>query len=179
MRDATAQLGRGSPAGAGPTLNEPLDRLFEIAAVLGDAMEQDLAARGLTRARATVIWFLHEHGAMTQRELADALGVTPRNVTGLVGGLEAASFVERNAHPRDRRAILVTLSPRGRRAAAAMRADRDRLASFLFDELSPGDASALANALDRVLARLSDPELERIRQAARKRWARTASKLGG
>jgi DNA-binding MarR family transcriptional regulator len=146
--------------------------------VLGDAMEQDLAARGLTRARATVIWFLQQHGAMTQRELADALGVTPRNVTGLVEALQEGSFVERTTHPRDRRAILVTLAPRGRRAAAAMQADRDRLASFLFDDLSPRDESALAKALERVLARLSDPELERIRRAARKRWARTTSKAG-
>jgi DNA-binding MarR family transcriptional regulator len=144
--------------------------------VLGDAMEQDLAARGLTRARATVIWFLHAKGPMTQRELADVLAVTPRNVTGLVGALEEASFVKRNPHPSDGRAILVTLAPRGRRAAAAMQADRDRLASFLFDDLSPGDESALANALDRVLVRLTDPELERIRRAARKRWPRTTSR---
>jgi DNA-binding MarR family transcriptional regulator len=176
VRDATAQLGRGSPAGAGPTLNEPLDRLFEIAAVLGDAMDEDLAARGLTRARATVIWFLREQGAMTQRELADAMGVTPRNVTGLVEALEEASFLERNRHPRDRRAIVVTLAPRGRRAAAAMQADRDRLACFLFEEISPEDGSALANALSRVLARLTDPELERIRRRARQRWTRTTSK---
>jgi DNA-binding MarR family transcriptional regulator len=139
-------------------------------------MEQDLAARGLTRARATVIWFLHQHGPMTQRELADALAVTPRNVTGLVEGLEEASFVERNPHPRDGRAILVALAPRGRRAAAAMQADRERLAGFLFDDLSPRDESKLANALDRVLVRLTDPELERIRRAGRRRWARTASK---
>jgi DNA-binding MarR family transcriptional regulator len=144
--------------------------------VLGDAMEQDLAARGLTRARATVIWFLHEHGPMTQRQLADALAVTPRNVTGLVDGLEEGSFVERNPHPRDGRAILVTLATRGHRAAAAMQADRDRLAGFLFDDLSPRDESALVNALHRVLVRLADPELERIRRAARKRWARTISK---
>jgi len=115
---------------------------------------------------------------MTQRELADALGVTPRNVTGLVEALQEASFVERNAHPRDRRAILVTLAPRGRRPAGAMQADRDRLASFLFDDLSSRDESALAKALDRVLARLTDPELERIRRAARKRWVRTTSKAG-
>jgi len=140
-------------------------------------MEQDLAARDLTRARATLIWILHERGPRTQRELADALAVTPRNVTGLVEALEEASFVERNQHPRDRRAILVTLAPRGRRAAAAMQADRDRLARFLFDDLSPREKAAVATALERVVVRLTDPELERIRRAARKRWAGNTSKI--
>jgi DNA-binding MarR family transcriptional regulator len=139
-------------------------------------MEQDLAARGLTRARATVIWFLHQHGPMTQRDLADALDVTPRNVTGLVDALEAAGFVDRRPHPEDRRAILVTLAHLGRRAAAAMQADRDRLAKFLFGDLTPAERSALLAALAHLSVRLSDPKLERMRRTARKRWATTMSK---
>ncbi len=41
---------------------------------------------------------------MTQRALADALQVTPRNVTGLVDALADSGFVERAPHPTDRRA---------------------------------------------------------------------------
>jgi DNA-binding MarR family transcriptional regulator len=144
--------------------------------VLGDAMEHDLAARGLTRARATVIWFLHQGGPMTQRQLADALDVTPRNVTGLIDALQAAGFVDRNPHPEDRRATLVTLTALGRRAAAAMQADRERLANFLFTDLASADRSALVAALERVLARLVDPELDRLRRQARERWAATTAK---
>ena len=56
---------------------------------MSEAMERDLAERGLTRARATMITYLHRLGPMRQRELAEALRVSPRNVTGLVDGLEA------------------------------------------------------------------------------------------
>jgi DNA-binding MarR family transcriptional regulator len=180
MSAAAGRLADRSPTlGIATPLSEPLDRLFAIAAVLGDAMEQDLAARGLSRARATVIWYLDQQGQMTQRQLADALAVTPRNVTGLVDALEKAGFVGRDPHPDDRRATLVTLSATGRRAAAAMRADRKRLADFLFADLDPTDRSALGAALDRVLARLADPELDRIRRRARRRWSTTTVNRGG
>jgi DNA-binding MarR family transcriptional regulator len=112
---------------------------------------------------------------MTQRDLADALDVTPRNVTGLVDALQAAGFVDRRPHPEDRRAILVTLAHLGRRAAAAMQADRDRLAKFLFGDLTPAERAALLTALEHLSVRLSDPKLERMRRTARKRWATTTS----
>jgi len=50
--------------------NAALERLFELAVVLVDAMDRGLSARGLTRARAELIWRLQRQGPMTQRELS-------------------------------------------------------------------------------------------------------------
>jgi DNA-binding MarR family transcriptional regulator len=150
--------------------NRALGRLFEFSVLMAEAMEHDLSERGLTRARATVIAFLHRGGPMRQRELAEALRVSPRNVTGLLDGLEATGFVARASHPSDRRATLVTLTEHGTAVAKAMQTDEQYLARFLFANVPSGDVGEFARTLDRVIARLRDPGFARLRRSALKRW---------
>jgi DNA-binding MarR family transcriptional regulator len=132
----------------------PLGGLFEVAALLSGQMDGGLTALGLSRARAEVIWRLHELGPMTQRELSDALRCTPRNVTGLVDGLEDSGLVARAPHPTDRRATLVTLTRRGSRVADEWASGYRDLATRLFADLPATDIAAFAAVLDRVLERL-------------------------
>jgi DNA-binding MarR family transcriptional regulator len=147
-----------------------LERLFQLTTVMSDAMTTDLATRGLTQARATVIAQLHRAGPSNQRALAEALRVTPRNITGLVDALEGAGLVQRSPHPKDRRATLVSLTDAGSRGATALAEDQSALAGFLFDKNRAGDLAHLAESLDRVLRRLDEPAFATLRQAALDRW---------
>jgi DNA-binding MarR family transcriptional regulator len=131
-----------------------LNRVLELAVVLSDDMERDLARRDLTRSRAHLVWELGRRGPSTQQALATALGVTPRAITGLVDALVEGGFVTREAHPRDRRATLVTFTPRGERAASALDHDHAELARKLFDGMSPSAFGGFTRGLDAVLARL-------------------------
>lgn len=134
--------------------DDVLSRLFEVTVVLSDAMTVALSERGLTTSRAEVLWRLHRDGPTTQRDLSEALAVTPRNVTGLVDGLEAGGFVTREPHPTDRRATLVTLTKGGAKAAQSLAEDQDQMDAVLFGDLSPKQRQLLAAALDHVLDRL-------------------------
>jgi DNA-binding MarR family transcriptional regulator len=133
-----------------------LDRLFEVAVLVGGAMQRDLGALGLTRARSEVIWLLHHGGRMTQRELSDALHCSPRNVTGLIDALQAGGFATREPHPTDRRATLITLTERGTATAESWHQEYDKLAVHLFADLSAAEQSSFFAAFDRVLVRLRD-----------------------
>ena len=53
---------------------------------------------------------VHCHGPQKMADLAEALTVTPRNVTALVDGLEAEGLVRRVPHSTDRRVTLVELT---------------------------------------------------------------------
>jgi len=119
-------------------------------------MESGLSARGLTRARAELIWRLQRHGPMTQRELSQALQCTPRNVTGLVDALQADGLVTRGPHPTDRRATLVQLTERGRAAAAAWQGQFQELAGLLFADLAAADLARFVATIDQMLVRLRD-----------------------
>ncbi len=136
-----------------------LERLFELAVVLTGAMDTGLASRGLTRARAEVIWRLCRVDAMTQRELSQALRCTPRNVTGLIDALEAAGFVDRRPHPTDRRATHVGLTQQGLAAAGQMRAEYQDFGASLFAGLSGTQFAELNTIIDSLLGRLNQAGL--------------------
>jgi DNA-binding MarR family transcriptional regulator len=55
---------------------------------------------------------------LTLRELSAKLGIDPPYTTVVVQDLAERGLVERVAHPTDRRAKLVTVTPAGRQAAA-------------------------------------------------------------
>jgi DNA-binding MarR family transcriptional regulator len=147
-----------------------LQRFFQLTVAMSDAMDEDLADRGLTRARATLMAHLHRGGPCIQSALAKALGVTPRNVTGLVNGLEAGGLVTRSPHPSDRRAVMVQLTDDGSRAAASLVEDEKELARFLFERRTSAELRSLAAGFDQLLERLDDPAFDALRRQARQRW---------
>lgn len=118
--------------------------------LLNGDMTRSLAREGLTVPRAHLLWHLHHHGPCTQRTLADALAVTPRNITGLVDGLVASGDVTREPHPRDRRATLVSLTEQAAATLAELEAQHEQLAKLLFADMP--DYPAFAAGLDHVAA---------------------------
>ena len=131
-----------------------LDRVLEVTVLLGRDMTAALAAAGLTVARTTLLWQLRAAGPSPQRALADALGTSPRNVTGLVDGLVDAGLVTREPHPTDRRATLVTPTARAERLLDELGRGQAELAGQLFGGLSSDRLDGLVSALDDVLERL-------------------------
>ncbi|MGW5648768.1 MarR family winged helix-turn-helix transcriptional regulator [Saccharopolyspora sp. NPDC003752] len=131
-----------------------LGRLWDVALLLADDVERGLAERGLTRARANLLWQLYQRGSSTQRDISRALGVTPRNVTALLDALEDGGYVTRGAHPTDRRATLVDLTDEGRTAVATMHAQADQAAADLFGDVAAADLATFLRLLDHVGLRL-------------------------
>jgi DNA-binding MarR family transcriptional regulator len=131
-----------------------LGRVLELTLLLGEDMTQALARDGLTAPRAHLLWELQQRGPSTQQALAVALGVTPRNVTGLVDGLAATGFVTRQPPPTDRRSTLVTFTEHGAAVAEGFERGRAELADLLFTEMADDLFAAFVEGLDVVLDRL-------------------------
>jgi DNA-binding MarR family transcriptional regulator len=144
---------RDDPIGA-------FDKAFELAARLAEAMRHALAERGLNPSRAEVIYLLARDGALVQRALAQALGCTPRHVTGLVDTLTEGGFVERRPHPSDRRAISVVLTERGADTARWMTSARQESARAVLGDLPAADLAAFVRVADRILDRVTPPGRE-------------------
>ena len=128
-----------------------LDHILELVVVLNEDMTQSLDRRGLTAARAHLLWELGRSGPVTQRWLAAAIGVSARNITGLVDGLVATGFVTREPHPNDRRAILVTFTDHGAATAEKLREEQHELARMLFSGMSENQFDCFAAGLEQVL----------------------------
>lgn len=133
-----------------------LDRLLAVTDALGRDMADSFTRSGLTGPRTHLLWVLAAQGPTTQRDLATALSVTPRNITGLVDRLVDTGFVTREAHATDRRISLVTLTELGRSTTAQLAADHADLARSLFGDLPPRTLAAFDAGLGQVLARLQE-----------------------
>jgi len=131
-------------------------RILELAVVVNEDMDSFLEQYGLTRARTHVIWVLHQHGPSTHRGLAEAIGVSAQNVTGLVDALVLGGFVTREPHPTDRRATLVTLSERGRSVAESMASEQRELTHQLFAEMPDEQFQCMLRGLGTVLERFKE-----------------------
>jgi len=105
-------------------------------------------------------------GTLTPGQLSERLLLRSGTLTAILDRLTAADYVTRTPNPEDRRSVLVTLRPAGRRFLAA---GRKRMASAVTSVLnSDGTAAELSAQLSQLAAGL-DAQTERLlkRAAAR------------
>ncbi|WP_037138792.1 MarR family winged helix-turn-helix transcriptional regulator [Rhodococcoides fascians] len=133
-----------------------VDKLLAITNMFQQDMTRAFADTPLTESRVAVMWVLSLRGPSTQRSLAQALSVTARNVSGLVDALETHGYIERSAHPSDRRAVLVTLTSKGVVAMTRMQAEHAHLEAELRSAVEPEDWAGLENGIDAIVTRLAE-----------------------
>jgi MarR family transcriptional regulator, organic hydroperoxide resistance regulator len=136
---------------AGPREEHLADALFAAARAIKHGLRPELEREGLT---APMFWALNQlvlDGPLSVGALAGACVVTPPNVSAVADDLEAAGLVSRSSSSRDRRVVVLTVTPRGR---ALHRAVSRRVAGFLL-ESTRGLPAADLDATGRVLSRLA------------------------
>ena len=101
-------------------------------------------------ARSQVLRILHESGASPMSALSKALGVTKRNITSLVDGLEQDGLVQREASPTDRRSIIIRPTTAGSRIGCEMSETHETRVAALFDNLSLADQTKLMSLLGKI-----------------------------
>jgi len=113
----------------------------------------DDARRGISLGRKVLLRTLVMGGRATSRELADAMGVTTGNIPGLLDKLEAEGLVTRTRSTKDRRAVYVDVTAKGRAEFQEMvRVMVDELVRA-FGDWSDRDLKAVGHSLARLLPR--------------------------
>lgn len=135
---------------------QALDLLLDLSLLVNEDMTAGLARDGLTVSRTKLLWVLGQQGPLTQRALAEALGVSARNVTGLVDALVSTGFVTREPHPTDRRAALVSFTEHGAAVLAKLQEGRHEFARLLFGGLPERRIDCLVEGLADVRDRLRE-----------------------
>jgi DNA-binding MarR family transcriptional regulator len=84
---------------------------------LNQAFRRRIAHLGATPDQFTVLRTLSEHGTsgLTQRELTNRMSSDPNTIASLLERMEAAGWLERTPHEKDRRAKLIRLKPAGKK----------------------------------------------------------------
>jgi len=109
------------------------------------------APHGLTVSQLNILTVLHRADRpLNMGELAQAISVRPANLTGVVDGLVARSYVERRVNPGDRRSYLVTNTEEGERFLAEFLPGHWRHLDALAWQLSGEERRTLADLLAKL-----------------------------
>jgi DNA-binding MarR family transcriptional regulator len=128
--------------------------LVRTARRLHRSTQPAFGAIGLTNAQARVVRHLeHSDRPVRMADIAAALEVVPRTATSVVDDLEEGGLVVRAIDPNDRRSLLVSLTPAGRKLLEGLTEARRRTANSLFSPLSGMEKAELA----RLLGALCEP----------------------
>lgn len=111
-----------------------------------------LRAISFPRARLLMVMADAGHGRVRMGELSAALGVTARNVTTIVDGLEREGLIARRADPTDRRVVLIELTPEGHAHIAQVHAMQRDIAGRFFAPLEDAERAELQRLLAKVRA---------------------------
>jgi len=111
----------------------------------------EVGRAGTTPARARLLMVLQCRGPCKMSEIGSELGVTPRNVTKLIDGLEAERLVVREQHPADRRATLIRLTANGMLVCKESAMANHAVIASIFQQLSAADRKHLARILQRLI----------------------------
>jgi DNA-binding MarR family transcriptional regulator len=137
-----------------PSAPESLGEAFgAVARRLRAASMASLSAWEVTPSQMRTIRMLaSREDGMRSSELAHHLQIAPRSATEVVDALEAKGLVARSPDPTDRRATLVSLTPKGTALIDDVRRARGLESERLFERLSRTDRDHLSRILRALQA---------------------------
>jgi len=113
-------------------------------------LSERVAELGLTPAEINALANLSDGTPRTVSALGRLVGAAPTTLTSVLDRLERRGHVTRGRHPSDRRAVVVELTPSGRRAATTIRQAIGRLERRALAGLDAETAAGLRAGLDAL-----------------------------
>ncbi len=151
------------------SISAPLDEAVDVEAILTEVAgwvgELRCASMGrlvqgnVSMSQMHVLWLLQHHGELSMSRLAELLGVSMSNATGIIDRMEEHGYIERVRVPDDRRVVLVRPAEGGRRALSETESTkRDRMRAVLGH--IPATERPIVLAALRTLRRALSAEVE-------------------
>jgi DNA-binding MarR family transcriptional regulator len=129
--------------------------LHDIARMLRKRFDQRVRHLGMTRAQWQLLSHLARHEGINQSGLADILEIEPITLARLVDRMVEAGWVERRAHPSDRRQRCLYLTARARPRFADLRKVAAEIFEDVLADFSTAERDDLLDMLVRVRRALS------------------------
>ncbi len=142
--------GARAPPAADQALS-PADGLAQLSFLIHAILERRAREHDLSIIQVRLLGVLRDR-TPTMNELARYLDLDKSSATGLVDRAQRRGLVVRAPSTTDRRAVLVSLTDRGRSVAADGTARFEADVSLLLQRLPPADRDALSRLISRLLA---------------------------
>lgn len=129
------------------TLKELRRSLRRLEAAMAGSLDLDAVCCGVTMAQVHVLLAVEEMGETRVTALAGDLGLDKSTLSRTIESLVRAGLVERRAVPGDRRSQRLSLTARGRRAAADINRQGGREVRAMFGRIPAEKRSLVAEAI--------------------------------
>jgi DNA-binding MarR family transcriptional regulator len=114
-------------------------------------IDAEVAVHGLSLARAKLLSRMERQGPCRPGELAAQLGQSPRTLTDALDALERDGLAERKPDPDDRRALLVSVTSRGKKALRDIEEPKRLALEDFFRPLSAAQQKSLLSSLEKII----------------------------
>ncbi|MDO8904311.1 MarR family winged helix-turn-helix transcriptional regulator [Hydrogenophaga sp.] len=111
---------------------------------------QRMAPYGLRPVDFSVLTLIAHNPGITSRQICSALDILPPNLVGMVKHLQKRELIERRAHPTDRRAQGLHLTPSGKKLQQDAQATATSLEQGVTHALTPAELKTLIQLLKKV-----------------------------
>ena len=120
----------------------------------------------MTIAQLKSMFFISARGKTNFKKLADALGVTPPNITGIIDRLVKQGLVSRTENAEDRRVMLLQMTAKGQELIHRLHENRFQNMHSIVNSMDEDELNALMKGLNGVLKaaealREEEPESKR------------------
>ncbi|HEY1015090.1 MAG TPA: MarR family transcriptional regulator [Herpetosiphonaceae bacterium] len=137
-------------------MSKPIRYLKRTYLLMRKALDERLAAHGLTTSQFEILGFLYGEPPIEQGRLQQRSGVTSATLTGLLDTLEERGFLARAASPADGRAKSVALTPAGAAFFGQLMDVFHDFEGLMLDGFSPAERALLTDWLRRIARNLGD-----------------------
>lgn len=112
----------------------------------------EMEAAGYSQYHYSVLALLGEQPRKAQATIADALGLDPSQLVGVLDALETRALIDRQRDPQDRRRHVVSLTAKGRTELRKLRTMFDALEDDMFTPLDEQTRKSFHEVLLRLAA---------------------------
>jgi DNA-binding MarR family transcriptional regulator len=123
----------------------------QVGRIIGQHAHSIWIDSGLTLTQLRSLFLIANKGSTNFRKLAQALGVTPSNVTGIVDRLVEQGLVSRTQNPEDRREMTLRATDKGKALVSNLREVGIKHMTHILSVLSLRELSALAQGLSAFI----------------------------
>jgi DNA-binding MarR family transcriptional regulator len=132
-------------------VQEVVELQRQVGRIVGQHAPSIWIESGLTLTQLRSLFLIVNKGSTNFRKLAEALGVTPSNVTGIIDRLEEQGLVSRTQNPEDRREVTLQATDEGEALVSDLKeAGMKQMTQILF-LLSAEELSSLIRGLSAFI----------------------------
>lgn len=140
---------------SGDKISEYIDRVEKcipkIIKSISLSMPKEIAGLRLTESQVLTLSSLFGREVWKMTELSESVNINLSAMTGVVDSLVRNDLVERKRDVKDRRRVLVHLTPRGKKIASKIRTTRKRKIRSTIEYLDEDRREAIISGLEKVV----------------------------